>query len=174
MGRIVIAAAVVALLAGSAAGAQPAAHRVDLATGVLDGHDVLDRTRAQVVAMLGRPDFKVGEGNLLQRIGWGTPGNFSLELLFRRSHGLQRVQTIVFERGTVIDPKVGNVLRLRPARLQSAIRSGYGNAFELIRPFGCTHAECIGEFTPAPGGGVAITFGSTKTRGTFVTVWRSG
>jgi hypothetical protein len=163
MGRIVIAAAVVALLAVSAAGAQPAAHRVDLATGVLDGHDVLGKTRAQVV-----------EGNLLQRIGWGTPGNFSLELLFRRSHGLQRVQTIVFERGTVIDPKVGNVLRLRPARLQSAIRSGYGNAFELIRPFGCTHTECIGEFTPAPGGGVAITFGSTKTRGTFVTVWRSG
>jgi hypothetical protein len=145
MGRIAIVAGAALLLAAPAASGTAERHSIDLVSGSLDGHAVLGSTLPQVVAGLGRPDFEVGGGQPLRRIGWGTPGNFTRELIFRRAGGTLRAQTLVVERGTVIDPKAGNLLR-PSGQLQSVVRTRYGNAFELVRPLACHGTQCIGEF----------------------------
>lgn len=170
MGRIVIATAAALLLTGPAGAGTAARHRVDFASGRLDGHAVLGSTLPQVVAALGRPDFAVGGGHPLRRIGWGTRGNFTRELIFRRAGGTLRAQTLVVESGIVIDRKVGNLLQ-PSRRLQSAVLARYANVFELLRPLACTDGGCVGEFASA-GAALHITFGSTKGRGTFVSIWK--
>src|SRR3979409_1592800 len=99
------------MLALPAVGAQATrSHTVELATGRIDGHAILGRTVAQVTAALGRPDFRVGPHSR-QRIGYGTPSNFSTEVIFRPSAGVERAWSIVFERGAVRDAKVGDLLQ---------------------------------------------------------------
>ena len=163
----------VALLALPAAEAQAApVHTVDLASGRVDGHRILGRAVAGVTAALGRPDFRAGTPSRY-RIGWGSPTDFSIEVLFRRSGGVQHAWSIVFERGTVSDVKIGALLQRRSGALQAAIRAGYGETFELLRPYGCKGGrDCAGEFA-ARSGSLHITFGTHAARGTWLTVWQA-
>jgi hypothetical protein len=171
MRRFVVVTAIALLAAVSSASGAPVSHRVDLVNGTLDGHRVLGLTVPQVEAALGRPDFRTGNGRL-QRIGWGTPNDFTLEIIFQRRRRTLRAQTLVFERGTVTDAKAGSLLSQTPARLQSTIESRYGSAFELLHRLTCKHGLCSGEFGAADTS-VHLTFGSTTTRGTFITVWKT-
>ena len=170
MMRLVVVTAIALLAAVSSASGASVSHRVDLANGTLDGHRVLGSTVPQVEAALGRPDFRTGSGRL-QRIGWGTPNDFTLEVIFQRRSGTLRAQTLVFERGTVTDAKAGSLLSQTSTRLQSTIKSRYGSAFELVHRLTCKDTLCSGEFAAADTS-VHLTFGSTRTRGTFITVWK--
>src|SRR5258708_1374054 len=125
-----------AVLAIPAGGAQATTGRsVDLVTGRIDGHRVLGLTVAQLTAGLGRPDFGIGPASRY-RIGYGARSDFSIEVIFRRSNGVQRAWSIVFERGPVRDSKVGDLLQ-RSAALQTAILAKYGTAFSLVRAYSC-------------------------------------
>lgn len=171
MARLLV-LATLAVLALPAAGAQAAtAHTVNLADGRVDGHRILGRTVAGVTAALGRPDFRAGLPSRY-RIGWGSSSDFSVEMLFRRSGGAERAWSIVFERG-VSDVKIGALLERRSSALQAVIRTRYGAAFELLRPYACKKGrDCVGEFA-ARSGSLHITFGTHPTLGTWLTVWRS-
>jgi hypothetical protein len=154
----------------SSASAGTTAHRVDLASGALDGHLVYGLTTAQVASLLGRPDFETGAG-VIRRIGWGTPGRFSIEVLFRR-HGMAlRATTVVLESGRLTDPKAGDLLAQTPAHLEATIRTRYAGVFELTKRLSCRSGSCTGVFT-GKGSPINITFGSTKARGTFVSLWK--
>jgi hypothetical protein len=142
---------------------------VDLASGRVDGHRVLGITVTQVTAALGRPDFRVGPRSRL-RIGYGTRGDFSTEVLFRLSGGVQRAWSIVFERGPVRDSKVGDLLR-RSTALQRAILAKYGTMFWLVRSYACKNKECVGEFA-ARNGSLHLTFGTQPVTGTWLTIWK--
>jgi hypothetical protein len=153
--RRTVAVTAVALLAATS-GASAAApshaaggHRVDLINGTVDGQTVLGSTVAQTIAALGRPDFRTGSGKVLQRIGWGKPGDFTYEVIFRR-HGVKlHAQTVVFEAGTVVDVKAGSLLSQTPTELRSTIRNRYGNALAVARRLVCTRRPGTGEHLPA-------------------------
>jgi hypothetical protein len=92
--------------------------------------------------------------------------------VFYRPEGSRlRAWSLVFERGPVVDPMIGNILRLKPRRFQAAVRDHYGHIFELRKPYLCRNGLCTGIFDEI-GGALHITFGITPGRGTFVTVWR--
>jgi hypothetical protein len=158
------------MLALPAAGAQATrSHTVELATGRIDGHSILGRTVAQVTAALGRPDFRVGP-RLRHRIGYGTASNFSTEVIFRRSGGVERAWSIVFERGSVRDAKIGDLLQ-RSGALQDAVLAHYGTTFRLVRSYGCKRTGCSGEFAPR-NGVIHLTFGTQPASGTWLTIWK--
>jgi hypothetical protein len=158
-------------LALPAVGAQATSgHTVDLANGRVDGHSILGRTVAQVTAALGRPDFRVGPRSR-HRIGYGTPSDFSTEVIFRRSGGVERAWSIVFDRGVVRDVKVGDLLQ-RSAALQKAVLVQYGTTFRLVRSYACKHkTECSGEFA-ARNGPIHLTFGTQPVTRTWLTIWK--
>jgi hypothetical protein len=79
---------------------------------------------------------------------------------------------LVFERGTIRDDRVGNLLSRTPKSLQAAIASRYGTELVLVRPYQCrTRAGlCVGEFKTTAAK-FHVTFGRSIGRSTFVTVW---
>jgi len=160
-----------AVLALPAVGAQAApGHTVDLANGRVDGHSVLGRTITQVTAALGRPDFRVGPRSR-HRIGYGTASDFSTEVIFRPSGGVERAWSIVFDRGLVRDVKVGNLFQ-RSTALQKAVLAQYGTTFRLVRSYACKNkTECSGEFA-ASNGPIHLTFGTQPATGTWLTIWK--
>jgi hypothetical protein len=160
-----------AALALPTVGAQATSgHAVNLANGRIDGHSILGRTVAQVTAALGRPDFRVGPASR-HRIGYGTPSDFSTEVIFRRSGGVERAWSIVFDGGAVRDVKVGNLLQ-RSAALQNAVLAHYGTTFKLVRAYACKNkTECSGEFA-ARNGPIHLTFGTQSVSGTWLTIWK--
>lgn len=154
----------------SADGAQATASTsVDLASGRVNGHRILGLTVAQVVAALGRPDFRVGPRSGY-RIGYGARENFSIAVIFRPSGGAERAWSIVFERGTVRDLKIGDVLQ-PSAAFQHAILDKYGTVFRLVRPYACKNKECVGEFA-ARNGPIHLTFGTQPVTATWLTIWK--
>jgi hypothetical protein len=154
------------------AGAQAVTgHTVDLTSGRVDGHAILGRTIAGVTAALGRPDFRVGPQSRY-RIGWGDRSNFSIEVIFHRSGNVQRAWSIAFERGPVRDAKLGDLLSRNSRSLQAATLARYGDAFKVVRPYACKASYCVGEFAPRAGSLLHLTFGTRRTFGTWLTVWK--
>jgi hypothetical protein len=161
----------VAVLAFPAAGAHGATtHTVDLSSGRLDSDRILGRTIAGVTAALGRPDFRGGPRSRY-RLGWGTPRDFSLEVLFRRRGGVERAWSIVFERGSIRDVKLGDVLQRRSGAFQAAVLTQYGTTFRLLRRYACKRGACVGELAPRTGS-IHLTFGTQRVTGTWLTVWQ--
>jgi hypothetical protein len=164
-------AAAVALTTPAAVTAARPGHNLDLSTGRVDGWAVLGRTPAGVRSRLGRPNFTSGRAPLYYEI-WGSRADWRLKVFYRRREGRLRAWSLVFERGPVVDPRLGNILALRPARFQAAVVERYGDFFELRKPYRCRGALCTGIFD-AIEGTLHITFGTTAGRGTFVTVWQT-
>jgi hypothetical protein len=168
--RTVLAVVAVLVLA-PASGFGADAHRVSLASGELDGRQLLGRSMAEVKAVLGKPGFRSGPRRR-PRIGWGRPDNFTIAVLFRPVDGRLRASTLVFERGTFKDDRVGNLLTRRPKSLQARIASRHGNELVLVRPYQCRTRRglCVGEFKTIDAR-LHVTFGRSVGRSTFVTVW---
>ena len=172
MKPVVMVAVAGALILPGAGTARPG-YQVDLLTGRVDGRTLLGRTPAGVHSLLGRPDWTAGAKQPgLYRDHWGSRAEFSLMVIYRQREGRLRAWSLVFERGPVIDPRLGNVLALQSTRFQAAVRDGYGDTFELTKPYRCRSGLCTGIFD-AIEGSLHITFGTTARRGTFITVWQT-
>jgi hypothetical protein len=154
--------------AGAAAGAS--GHKLDLASGKLDGHWILGRTVAGVTAALGRPDYHAGS-RLTYKLGWGARPNFSIEVMFRPVGGVERAWSMAFERG-VRDVRLGDLLGRSSPTLQAAILKTYGDSFKLARPYKCKTTICGGEFAPRTGL-LHLGFGTQPKLGTWLTVWQA-
>ncbi|MGZ4317598.1 MAG: hypothetical protein ACXVRS_17475 [Gaiellaceae bacterium] len=148
-----------------------ATHSVDLSNGRIDGRLVLGRTVAGVTAALGRPDFRSGpKGSYV--VGWGSRPNFSFEVIFRPTGGVERAWSIAFERGPVFDVKIGDLLNRSPTALESLVRARYAGTLRLVHPYACTKSICSGEFASRTGS-LHVTFGKRPTLGTWLTVWKA-
>jgi hypothetical protein len=164
----------VALAATSAAAAERTDTRMlDLSTGTVDGTRVLGRSVAGVTAALGRPDFRLAGGECC-RIGWGTPTEFSIEVLFRHSRSAWRSWSIVFRRGgLVVDVRIGDLPNRPSPALQHQVIAKYGKTYRLVRMYACrTKGFCSGEFAQR-GGLLHFAFGTERRGGTWVTLWTS-
>jgi hypothetical protein len=168
MKRLALLSALAVLGTPAAAAHATTSLSVDLANGRIDGHRVLGLTVAQVTAALGHPDFHAGPQSRY-RIGYGTLRDFSTEVLFRPSGGVERAWSIVFERGPVRDARVGDLLQ-RPAALQRAILAKYGSAFRLGRTYACKRKQCVAELDETSGA-LHLTFGTQPVTGTWLTIW---
>ena len=170
MKRLFVFTVVVVAGVAAAVGQATTAHSVDLASATIDGHRVLGRTVAGVTAVLGRPDFRAGNQQRY-RVGRDEPTDFSLEVLFRRSGGTLRAWSVVFERGAVRDPKLGDLLARLPVSLQAAIRSRYADRYRLLRGYHCrANGDCVGEFAQ-PSGSLRLSFGTEPAHGRWLTLW---
>jgi hypothetical protein len=172
MKRVLLLLALVVLAIPAAGAGATRSHTVDLGNGLLDGHRVLGRTIAGVTAGLGRPDFRLGPQSRY-RIGWGSPSNPSVEVIFARSGGVERAWSIAFDSGRVLDVKLGNLLARRSATLQAGVLAQYGDAFKLLRPYACkAQSACVGEFAPRTGS-LHLTFGTHPATGTWLSIWQT-
>jgi hypothetical protein len=104
---------------------------------------------------------------------WGERLNFSIEVIFHRSGGVQRAWSIAFERSPVRDLKLGDVLARSSTSLQAAILSRYGDNFRLVQAYACREGGCVGEFAPRTGSSLHLTFGTHRPLGTWLTVWQT-
>ena len=157
----------------AAAAGRADTHMLDLSTGLVDGRRVLGRPVAGVTAALGRPDFRVGGGGRY-RIGWGTPAEFSIEVIFRRSGSRWRSWSIVFRRGGLVaDVRIGDLLNRPSSALQNQVIAKYGSTYKLVRGYACRPKSfCSGEFAQRSGL-LHFTFGTERGEGTWVTLWTS-
>ncbi|MCA1837581.1 MAG: hypothetical protein LC674_02030, partial [Actinobacteria bacterium] len=162
---------IIAALLFSATAYAASGHQVDLATGDLDGKQILGGSFAEVTAALGKPDFAGGPRSR-RLVGWGgNAGSFKIAVLFRPVGRRLVARTLVFERGSIHDMRIGELLSPAPRSLQAKMRSSYADEFKLVRPYRCrTAGLCTGEFR-ARDAELHITFGRTARRGTFVTIW---
>jgi hypothetical protein len=166
---------VVVLVASSSmlAGAQAASSRtVDLVSGRVDGHPVLGRTVAGVTAVLGRPEFRHGN-RTTYKLGWGSPTDFSMEVIFNRRRGALRAWSVVFGRAPVRDARIGELLGRTSVSLQAMIRSKYADVYKVTRTYRCRVGTCVGEFAQRDGP-LHLTFGTEGALGRHLAVWTTG
>jgi hypothetical protein len=68
--------------------------------------------------------------------------------------------------------KLGDLLERRSAALQRAVRTDYGDVFDLERAYGCRGDLCTGEFA-ARTGRLHLMFGTRPRLGTWLTIRRA-
>ena len=170
-------------LAGPAAAATGAAataavatprqqHTINLANGKLDGRVVLGLTPAQVRTRLGKPDSAHGS-KARYVLSWGTDATPRFLVIFTKQGTRERAVTLAFETGVYLDPRIGDILRPAPASFLTAMRTQYGDIYELASPLKHKPGRIYsGEFRRQDGM-LHVSFGTHAALGTFVTVWRA-
>lgn len=147
--------------------------RLDLGTGKVNGQPILGRSPPEVEAALGRPDFVDSGLELGQRytafffggrrrrpigdrIGWTDA---ALVISFgRRRHGF-RATSLSYEGATLVDARLGHVLRLQPPELQRKIASTYASRYRLDVAYGDPNQLGCGASFRARTGRVELSFG---------------
>jgi hypothetical protein len=145
-----------AVFSGSAAAAPRPYERIDLGTARIDGHEIFGRSVAEVVAVLGRPDrigyFSSTNGIREPTLFYGgtRPGKAALEVRFGVRQKRMRAFSLNFNGPTLVDARLGQVLRLQPLELQRRIAAAYGDRYNLGIAYGSQPGRgCIGIFQTA-------------------------
>jgi hypothetical protein len=101
-------------------------------------------------------------------MGLGTPADFSVEVLFRRSSRTWRSWSIIFRRGGLVaDVRIGDLLNRSSSALQREVIAKYGVTYKLVRAYGCRRVTglCSGEFAQRSGL-LHFTFGTERRKDT--------
>jgi len=127
--------------------------RIDLGTARIDGTEIFGRGLAEVVAVLGRPDriayFSSTNGIREPTLFYGgtRPGRAALEVRFGVRQKRLRAFSLNFNGPTLVDARIGQVLRLQPLELQRRIAAAYGDRYNLGIAYGSQPGRgCIGIF----------------------------
>jgi len=139
--------------------------RLDLATMEVNGQEVLGRGVAEVVAALGRPDrvayFSRTNGIREPTLFYGgtRPQSAALQVAFRyRKRGLRAI-SLNYQGQSVVDARLGRVLRMQPLELQRRIAAAYVDRYDLDVAYGSEPGRgCVGIFA-TPRRNVTLTFG---------------
>jgi hypothetical protein len=142
----------------------------DLATGFVDGRRILGRNIAGVTAALGPPDYRRSAGRRYI-LGYRAHPPFFVQMHFRRVGGRFSAEAIVLQDVTLVETRIGRILRLSPGQIQARIAGAYGSQYKLIRPYRCRAGDlCSGEFETT-GGAWHVTFGRVVSGARFLTIW---
>jgi hypothetical protein len=154
-----------AVVSGSGASTPRPYERIDLGTARIDGHEIFGRGVAEVVAALGRPD-RIGYFSSTNDIreptlfyGGTRPGRAALAVRFGVRQKRLRAFSLNFNSPTIVDARIGQVLRLQPVELQRRIAAAYGDRYDLTTAYGSEPGRgCTGIFQTGPRD-VTVTFG---------------
>ena len=142
-----------AVFSSSAAPPPRPYERIDLGTARIDGTEIFGRGLAEVVAVLGRPDriayFSSTNGIREPTLFYGgtRPGRAALEVRFGVRQKRLRAFSLNFNGPTLVDARIGQVLRLQPLELQRRIAAAYGDRYNLGIAYGSQPGRgCIGIF----------------------------
>jgi hypothetical protein len=147
-----------AVKAGHAAAPAPPYDRLNLATGRVNGHDVLGRPLDEIEAALGRPATvsprHMTPAMTALEIGYGS----GLTITFHRTGRTFRAVSLEYRDPRLIVAGVGRALQLAPTELERRIASAVGDRYRLVAAYGSQPSRlgCSGVFLPRAGGGRLI------------------
>jgi hypothetical protein len=149
--------------------------RIDLATLAVNGNTILGKTPDEVETLLGKPaairpnaQTVNGIGIPEFRYGGTSPSTLGLSITFvkRRSQILAR--SLYYQAPSLVDARLGHLLRLQPTVLQKELQHAYGSRYRLSArygnsPFSVGQEPCTGTFH-ATTGTAGIEFGLNPHR----------
>ncbi|HZP72958.1 MAG TPA: hypothetical protein VFA97_06220 [Gaiellaceae bacterium] len=144
--------------------------QLDLATLTVAGEPILGKTPAQVRAILGppalvRPNAQStnGIGIPEYRYGGTKQATLGLSVTFIK-HGSQiAANGLYFQSPSLVDAKLGHLLRVQPATLQQQVERTYGSRYRLSESYGGAQLQCSGTFR-VRGSAKGFTFGLNPYR----------
>jgi hypothetical protein len=126
---------------------------LDLATLSVGGETILGRTPAQVRAILGepaviRPNAQQTNGVSIPEFRYGgtTQPTLGLSVTFIKRGDQIVANGLYFQSPSLVDAKLGHVLRLQPTKLQQLVQSSYGSRYRLSLGYGSDQLACTGTF----------------------------
>jgi hypothetical protein len=115
--------------------------RIDLGNLEVNGSPIFGRTPAEVEAALGRPAVWRPHDRAL-RYGGTLPSTTGLQINFAKRGQELVARSLYFRSPSLVDAKLGHLLRLDPAVLQSRLEATYGAsamvAYGAVPELGCT------------------------------------
>lgn len=163
---------------------QPRAwERIDLGDMTIAGEKILGRTPEEVVAILGEPTRTIRAAQRVNgvpipelRYGGTTPADVGLTISFVKKRERISANGLHFQSPSLVDAKLGHILRLQPQQLQRRIGSAYGSRYRLYRSYGADPVVgCAGTFldrtSPA---GIGFGVGPHRPSRPYLTIRRNG
>jgi hypothetical protein len=129
--------------------------QIDLAKLTLAGRPILGKTPQQVEAILGkptliRPHAQITNGVAIPefRYGGSMPSTLGLSITFGKKGARIFANSLFFQSPSLVDARLGHLLRMQPSQLQQAIQNTYSNHYRLYLGYGAAPSlGCTGTFT---------------------------
>jgi hypothetical protein len=109
--------------------------RLDLGTLSVNGKQILGMSPGQVIAALGRPAVSRPRDRTF-RYGGTLPSTLGLQVSFGKKGSRIFARSLYFQSPSLVDTKLGHLLRLDPARLEREIAHTYGSAYRVYLDYG--------------------------------------
>lgn len=128
--------------------------RIDLSRMTVAGETILGRTPDEVVTILGEPTRTIEAAQRTNgvpipelRYGSELPAGAGLTVGFVKKRDRIEANSLAFQSPSVVDVRLGHVLRMQPERLQRELGSTYGSSYRLHRSYGADPVRgCSGSF----------------------------
>jgi hypothetical protein len=153
--------------------------RIDLGSLTVGGEPILGKTPDEVQAILGTPalirpraQLTSGVNGVFEipefRYGGTTPSTLGLSIVFAKRDAKIVANTLYFQASSLVDARLGHLLRLQPTDLQRLLMRTYGSHYRLSSSYGTSpflvgQLQCGGSFH-AKIGSKAIDFGLNPNR----------
>lgn len=147
--------------------------RIDLSTLSVGGSKILGKTPAEVRAVLGQPTLVRPNAQIIgttvngrevstpipeYRYGGATQATLGLSVTFVKRGSEVVANGLYFQSPSLVDAKLGHVLRLQPAKLQQVVEQAYRGSYRLAATYGGAQLQCTGTFR-LRGSAKGFTFG---------------
>jgi hypothetical protein len=128
--------------------------RIDLGSMTVAGEPILGRTPDEVRAALGEPTRVIAAAQRTNgvaipefRYGGEMPADVGLSIRFFKKGDKIYANSLLYQSPSLVDAKLGHVLREQPQELQRKVSSTYGNSYRLHRGYGSDPlVGCSGTF----------------------------
>jgi hypothetical protein len=117
--------------------------RIDLARRTVAGETILGRSPEEVRAILGEPARVIAAAQRTNgvaipelRYGGGLPADFGLAIQFVKKGSQIHANALLFQSPSLVDAKLGHLLRMQPLELQRTVSMTYGDSYRLHRGYG--------------------------------------
>ena len=127
--------------------------QLDLGNLTVAGQTVLGKTTDQVRAILGaptliRPRAQAENGVDIPeyRYGGTTQATLGLSVTFVKKGDKILANSLYYQAPSLVDAKLGHILRLQPTELQQLVARNYGRRYRLDSGYGASQLSCSGTF----------------------------
>ena len=117
--------------------------KINLATLTVNGQHILGMAPQQVEAALGKPTVIRGNAQVTNgvpipefRYGGSLPSTLGLSIGFSKKGARIFANSLSYQSPSLVDAKLGHVLRMQPAALEQAIKRTYGTTLHVFISYG--------------------------------------